>query len=234
MTDNVTFSFSAVASEFDEHISTSIRGYNHLRDDVVGISKHFVIDDTNVVDIGCSAGTMLKRIKDSNTQAPNAKYVGIEINDNFRSHWVEEPNLQYKVEDVRESEKLSNMSLAISLFTFQFIAERDRLKLLKKIYDNLEDGGAFITAEKIYSQNAKVQNMFEFLYYDYKKQNFSEKEILDKEQELRHLAKLTTENHLIRTLKGIGFRGIQTFWRNHNFIGVLAMKRPADGFDEDE
>ena len=176
---------------------------------------------------------MLKRIKDANTQAPNARYVGIEINEDFSSHWVEEPNLQYKVEDVRKSEELSNMSLAISLFTFQFIAERDRLALLKKIYDNLEDGGAFITAEKIYSQNAKVQNMFEFLYYDYKKQNFSEKEILDKEQELRHLAKLTTENHLLRTLKSIGFRGIQTFWRNHNFIGVLAMKRPADGNDDE-
>ena len=96
MTDNPTFSFSAVASEFDEHISTSIRGYNYLRDDVVGISKHFIIDDTNVVDIGCSAGTMLKRIKDANTQAPNAKYVGIEINEDFRSHWVEEHNLKYK------------------------------------------------------------------------------------------------------------------------------------------
>lgn len=104
---------------------------------------------------------------------------------------------------------------------------------MQKIYDNLEDGGAFITAEKIYSQNAKVQNMFEFLYYDFKKQNFSEKEILDKEQELRHLAKLTTENLLMTQLRSIGFRGIQTFWRNHNFIGVIAMKRPADGLNDD-
>ena len=234
MADNPTFSFSAVANNFDEHINSSIRGYNHLRDDVVGISKHFIINDTNVVDIGCSAGTMLKRIKDYNSQAPTANYVGIEINDDFKQHWIEdEPYLSYKVEDVRDSTQLSNMSLAISLFTFQFIVERDRLTLMQKIYDNLEDGGAFITAEKIYSQNAKVQNMFEFLYYDFKKQNFSEKEILDKEQELRHLAKLTTENLLMTQLRSIGFRGIQTFWRNHNFIGVIAMKRPADGLNDD-
>ena len=90
MADNPTFSFSAVANNFDEHINSSIRGYNHLRDDVVGISKHFIINDTNVVDIGCSAGTILKRIKDYNSQAPTANYVGIEINDDFKQHWIED------------------------------------------------------------------------------------------------------------------------------------------------
>jgi tRNA (cmo5U34)-methyltransferase len=66
------------------------------------------------------------------------------------------------------------------------------------------------------------------LYYDFKRQSFTEKEILDKEQELRHLAKLTTENLLISQLRSVGFRGIQIFWRNFNFIGVLAMKRPPE------
>ncbi len=228
MTDNDKFSFSSVANNFDEHITKSIRGYADLRDDVVGISKYFVENGTNVVDIGCSQGTMLKRIKDANTQAPTANYVGIEINEDFKPHWKNESNLTYKIEDVRQSDALANMSFAISLFTFQFLAERDRLSLMKKIYDNLEDGGAFVTAEKIFSMNAKVQDMVDSLYYDFKRKSFSEKEILDKEQELRHLAKLTTEHLLISKLHSIGFRGIQVFWRNFNFIGVFAMKRPAE------
>jgi len=61
------------------------------------------------------------------------------------------------------------------------------------MYDNLIDGGAFVRSEKIFAQNAKVQDMMNSLYYDLKKQSFSEQEILDKEKELRHLAKLTTE-----------------------------------------
>jgi len=222
------FRFSSVANNFDEHITKSIRGYDDLRNDVVGISKYFVENGTNVVDIGCSQGTMLKRIKDANTQAPDTNYVGIEINKEFQTHWKNEPNLTYKIEDVRESSALSNMSFVISLFTFQFLAERDRLSLMQRIFNNLEDGGAFVTAEKIFSKNAKVQDMVDSLYYDFKLQSFSEKEILDKETELRHLAKLTTETLLITQLRSIGFRGIQIFWRNFNFIGVLAMKRPAD------
>jgi tRNA (cmo5U34)-methyltransferase len=233
MSEEQRFSFSSVANGFDEHITKSIRGYADLRDDVVGISRYFILDETNVLDIGCSQGTMLKRIKDENTQAPNANYTGIEINKDFQKHWKPETNLNYKVEDVRESDALSNMSFAISLFTFQFLAEKDRLSLLQKIYDNLVDGGAFVTAEKIYSMNAKVQDMVDSLYYDFKRQSFTEKEILDKEQELRHLAKLTTENLLISQLRSVGFRCIQIFWRNFNFIGVLAMKRPPEGVGDE-
>jgi tRNA (cmo5U34)-methyltransferase len=68
----------------------------------------------------------------------------------------------------------------------------------------------------------------DFLYYDYKRKNFSDKHILDKEQELRHLAKLTNEELLINQLTSIGFEGIQVFWRNFNFIGVIAMKLPKN------
>ena len=231
MSDKDKFSFSNMSKDFDSHITNSIRGYNDLRDDIVGISKYFVIDDTNVVDIGCSQGSLIKRIKGFNTQVSSTKYIGFDINEDFKQHWKDEDNLNYKIGDVRK-ESLENMSFCISMFTFQFLPEKDRLILLKKIYDNLVDGGGFITSEKIFSNNAKVQNMMEFLYYDFKRKAFSEKEILDKEQELRHLAKNTTEHLLIDQLRNIGFRGIQVFWRNFNFIGVLAMKRPKEELDE--
>ena len=110
-----------------------------------------------------------------------------------------------------KDERKDKFSLVVSLFTMQFLPEHERLRLFKKIYDNLQEGGAFITSEKIFAHNAKVQNMMEYLYYDYKKKNFTEKEILDKEEQLRFLAKLTTENLLISQLRGVGFRGTQIF-----------------------
>ena len=66
--------------------------------------------------------------------------------------------------------------------------------------------------------------MFEFIYYDYKKKSFSEKQIIDKEVELRHLSKLITEDQLITQLNSIGFKNIECFWRNHNFIGLTMTK----------
>ena len=293
-----TFSFSNFADQFDTHIEQSIRGYSDLRTDVVGISKYFVERGTQVLDIGCSEGTLIERIADANQNQNPVDFIGCEINTAFkvgwdkhdrknrkyfRSYFHDYPRDTWDGEDVNERlrelqkdrfyhdvwERTSigekggigrvilvnadildwlndeehsplvkhflpknNLSLVVSLFTMQFLAERHRLELFKKIYDNLVDGGAFITSEKIFAQNAKVQNMLEFLYYDYKKQHFSEKEILDKEEQLRFLAKLTTENLLMKQLRSVGFRGIQIFWRNFNFIGVLAMKRPKEELDD--
>ena len=222
------FSFANMSDDFDGHIYKSIRGYNYLRQDIVSMSRYFVENDTTVIDIGCSQGTLIKDIHNINSQAPNAKYIGIDIDKAFNKHWKNERNLKYFNKDIRTWDDVNNLSLVVSMFTFQFIPERDRLKIMKKVYDNLVDGGAFVFSEKVFSQHSKFQNMMEFLYYDHKRRGFTEKEILDKEQELRHLAKLTTEKLLFEQLKSIGFTDIQVFWRNFNFIGVIAIKSPTN------
>ena len=60
------FSFSAVAKNFDNHINRSIRGYNDLWNDVISMSKYFVENKTNVVDIGCSTGSLLSEMHKKN------------------------------------------------------------------------------------------------------------------------------------------------------------------------
>jgi tRNA (cmo5U34)-methyltransferase len=232
--ENVSFSFSNFSTHFDEHINKSIRGYSDLRNDVVSISKYFVEEDTNVLDIGCSQGSLLRRMMETNDHVSTTNYIGVEVNDDFKPHWEETENLKYVVDDITTMEFPSNLSFVTSLFTFQFIPERHRLTLMKKIYDNLVEGGSFVFSEKVLSISGKIQNMMEFIYYDYKRQNFSEKQILDKETELRHLAKLTNEDLLIKQLLGIGFRSIQPFWRNHNFVGYIALKLPSKVLEIEE
>ena len=227
------FSFSNISDNFDEHIHKSIRGYDQLRDDIVSLSKYFVVSESNVYDLGCSQGTMIKRIRDTNTQASDTNYYGIDINPSFSSHWKNEDNLSYIEEDIRgwknkdsDNQSRTNSSFMCSMFTMQFIEENDRLKLLKEIYKkSLRVGGALVLCEKVFSPDAKFQNMMDFMYMDYKSQFFSEKELLEKEQELRHLAKLQTEEDIINNLKEVGFKNIQIFWRNFNFIGLVAIKK---------
>ena len=50
------FTFAHRQEGFDEHINSSIRGYSGLLQDVVSLSRYFVENNTNVVDIGCSTG----------------------------------------------------------------------------------------------------------------------------------------------------------------------------------
>jgi len=100
-------------------------------------------------------------------------------------------NLAYENIDARLY-PFSNASLVTSIFTLQFMPPKDRARTIKSIYDGLNDGGAFIFSEKGFSCNPKIQDMMTFMYYDYKRQHFTDKEILDKEVQLRHMMKPNT------------------------------------------
>ena len=81
------FTFAHRQEGFDEHIDWSIRGYSNLLDDVVSLSRYFVEEDTNVVDIGCSTGKLTARILEHNYEAcPGANYVGVEVAEGFFSN----------------------------------------------------------------------------------------------------------------------------------------------------
>lgn len=224
------FSFAKHAKEFDNHINTSIRGYSDLRNDARSFSQYFIQKNSTVIDIGCSTGEFLRSVRDFNqTRFSSVKYTGLDIESEFKDQWVKHKtrNLTFKKTDVTTYDKYKNMSVVFSLFTLQFLAEKDRLPLIQRLYDGLNDGGAIIMSEKVQAKNAKFQDMLSFIYYDFKKLKFSEKEILDKERSIRDQMKLWSEYKLIEMLKSVGFtsNNIQIFWRNHLFIGIVAFKQ---------
>lgn len=230
MGENPDFSFGAMAPEFDDHISQSIRGYQHLRNDCVGLSQHFIQPDSKVLDIGCSSGEFLRSVRDYNQRRySSTEYVGLDIENNFQDQWQQRKaeNITFRKGDIRDYAGYENLSVVFSLFTLQFILERDRLPLVKRIYDGLNDGGALILSEKVHAKNAKIQDMLTFLYYDFKRNSFSPDEILNKEKSIRDQMHLWSEYKIFEMLRSAGFasNNLQLFWRNHLFIGVLAWKQ---------
>ena len=208
------FTFATSKEGFDNHIDTSVRGYSQLWGDILSLSKYFVEDYTQVVDMGCSSGKLLKGMIEQNQKhIPHAQYTGIEIEEDFFGDYnMDEEKyhqLSYFRGDVREFD-FQNCSLVTSIFTLQFMSPKDRQEVLNKVYNGLNKGGAFIFSEKTFSCNPRVQDMMTFMYYDYKRQNFSDKDILDKEVQLRHMMKPNTKTELYKMVQDDGFE-IHTF-----------------------
>ena len=119
---------------------------------------------------------------------------------------------------------LEDACIIYSIFTLQFLPVYRRLAVLENIYNGLLDGGALIFAEKVYSENSKIQDIFTFLYYDFKKESFTEQEILIKEFSLRNQMKPLTMQENIELLNKAGFKIIEIFFQQFNFIGWLCIK----------
>ena len=228
----VDFTFAHREEGFDNHIEQSIRGYSHLMDDVISLSRYFVENNTNVIDIGCSTGKMTKALIDCNKDHLDcANYIGLEIADGFRDDLKkrkDELNQYYKFVDFKDVDarkyEYKNSSLITSIFTLQFMPKSDREELVTKIYDGLNCGGAYIFAEKTICQSALVQDMITFNYYDYKRKSFDTDDIMDKERALRHMMKPNTWKEIETMILDAGFNVVQPFWRNHAFVGALAVK----------
>lgn len=204
------FSFDTIEN-FDEHIDKSIPNYKLLQEAIVSLSEFVVQPNTAIVDLGCSTGKLLNAIPH------NGEKIGIDISSNLLPK--SDKNIKFIKKDIRDVvwALMPNISLVMSIFTLQFVPKEDRLKIVEMIFHSLEEGGAFIWAEKVVCKSGWQQELMTFSHYDYKKNFFTNQEIMDKEHDLRQIMKCNTSKENESIAKLAGFEESQLIWKFFNF-----------------
>lgn len=212
-----------VVKVFDEHVKKSVPLYQLFHKDILDMSVYFVQNNTNVIDIGTSTGVLLKGLHDINKNR-NAKYIGIDIEEAM----INECNNRYKDIEFKVCDALdydySNSSVITAMLSFQFIPKKERVKILSKIYNGLNEDGAFFMVEKIKNNIPDIHDIYNDIYYDFKRENIKDEEILDKNISLRGIMKPLTLEENISNLKEVGFNKIDIFMKYNNFVGIIAIK----------
>jgi tRNA (cmo5U34)-methyltransferase len=217
-----SFDFNTIQN-FDEHILQSIPNYDILFNSLIRISDYFRNEKKIIYDIGCSTGNLLRYLRRSENYL--GKMVGIDYSRNLLPENTREfDNINFIEYDLNNEFNFSNACLIFSIFTMQFLQRENRLRLLKNIYDSLCLGGALVIAEKTYMKDGFFQDIFTFSYYDYKKVSFSEKQILDKEKDLRTILKPNTTTENLQMIREVGFQKIECFYKYFQFEGWLCVK----------
>jgi tRNA (cmo5U34)-methyltransferase len=215
------FSFETIGN-FDEHISISIPNYDFLSHQCKLYSDYFIREHTNVVDLGCSSGKFLNELN----QVKNVEYYGYDVADNlfmtpkYDSIHLEKRNLVEMCEDW--SKYPNDISFAISLFTLQFLPPIKREEVIRTVSNNMTKGGAFISCEKIYSSNAKLQDITNSIYYQFKNKSFTGDQILSKERDLRRIMNPLSLKESMDQLSCVGEPNV--FFMSYNFVGLIAIK----------
>ena len=218
MSSTEPFSFDTIKN-FDDHINNSIPNYDLLQEAILSISEFISMPNTTVIDIGCSTGKLLKRMKH------NGRKVGIDWSNNLLPpptlNFGDDPDQvpEFYDHDITQVEFdwWGNPSLITSIFTLQFIAKEHRERMLKGIYNSLRPDGAFIWAEKVLCEAGWQQELTTFSYYDYKKKSFTAEEIMNKEQDIRQLMRCNTSKENQFIAQKAGFLNSQLIWKFYNF-----------------
>lgn len=210
-----SFDFNKI-DDFDKHINLSIPNYEFLKNQVKFLIEALTEKETNVVDLGCSTGALLLSLD----KTPSCSYYGYDISNLLPEEDLE--GIHFEKSDILEIEYPNNCSVISSIFTLQFLPRHKRSEVVSKVYDSLNEGGYFIMCEKTHSSDPVLESITNSVYYKYKREHFSDEEILQKQQELTNVMKLKTVLEIEKELSM--FSTVEIFWKSYGFCGFIARK----------
>ena len=208
---------------FDKHIENSVPLYKEFHKNIVNMSVYFAQRDTNIVDIGSSTGVLTYDLFKMN-ESRNITAIGLDIEEDM----IIESSKRYPEIDFKNINALkfdySNTSVITMVLTLQFLSKDNRKLLLKKIYNEMNAGGAIFIVEKVRTDNLEIHDIYNDMYYDFKRNSFSDTDILDKNVSLRGIMKPLTLRENIDILKEAGFSEYEVFLKYNNFVGIMVIK----------
>ncbi|PLY05699.1 MAG: carboxy-S-adenosyl-L-methionine synthase CmoA [Arcobacter sp.] len=217
-----------VASVFDDMLNRSVPFYKEMQRLTINFAENYLEDNDKVYDLGCStASTLIELAKHSSKKL---QLIGID-NSSAMLNRAEKKSKAFGVDIKFINDDLHNISyddakLIISNYTLQFIRPLQREKLVKKIYNNLQNDGVFIFCEKVISSNKILDKQYIDEYYEFKKtQGYSEFEISQKREALENVLIPYTEDENKKMILDAGFSHCETLFKWVNFATFIAIKK---------
>jgi len=225
------FSFDQkVVEVFPDMIKRSVPGYTAIIDGIGQIATKYVTPESNVYDLGCSLGAATLSIR----QAVNEASCNIIAVDNssamiercklIQSGYNFEMPVTVLEADINDL-NFENASMVVLNFTLQFLPRGQRLQLLEKIHQGMNQGGVLVLSEKLTMSSEELDTHIIDIHHDFKKRNgYSDMEIAQKRAALENvLIPDSRERHYERFQKA-GFSQYDTWFQHYNFASFIAVK----------
>ncbi len=208
-----------VAGVFDDMVHRSVPYYDEMQRMTSELVKDFAKKDSLIYDLGCSTGTTM--ILMDKTVNPEIKFVGIDDSEEMLGKCREKLSrfnlhrkISLKVADLTENVPVENASVVTMVLVLQFIRPIHRLEIVRKIYEGMNKGGAFILIEKILTEEKSFNRSFIDYYYEFKRRNnYSELEISQKREALENVLIPYKLSENLNMLKDAGFEEVEVFFK---------------------
>ncbi len=217
----------AVASVFDDMLSRSIPFYDEVRALIISLILAEQRDGKSLLDLGSStakflldlsskmsADMQLKGIDNSQAMLNRAKQKSQAFGSDVTLEHADMLEYHYENEDI-----------VVANYTLQFIRPIERIFLIDKIYNGLNDDGMFIFSEKVVFTDKRLDKQMIDIYYQYKKtQGYSDYEIAQKREALENVLIPFTIEENIKMCKDAGFTSVDTIFQWANFVTFVAKR----------
>lgn len=222
-----------VTRVFDDMLARSIPAYFDMRSLVSDVATSYVRHGTAVVDLGCSRGEALARIRDL-TPDLDLSFLGVEISEPMisaaRDRFADDPDVQIGLHDLRRGYPAiptyppRPVSVSLSVLTLMFTPINARPALLSQAFDRTVSGGAFILVEKVIGETGGTDDLFNAYYHRFKAESYGSEEIERKRLALEGVLVPLTARWNEDLLRRAGFQTVECFWAWMNFRAWVGVK----------
>lgn len=222
---------TAVVKVFDDMVVRSVPFYLEIQRMITEIAADYAQPETSLYDLGCSTGTTFLSL--NTVLAPSIQFIGIDESEemlgkcrkNLTSAGITRPFDLLKT-DLNKQVEIQNASVVVMCLTLQFVRPINRLKLLQSVNQQLNPGGCIILIEKVLGEDSSFSRQSIKYYYDFKRRNnYDEMEIALKREALENVLIPYKLSEDIQLLIDSGFSSCETFFKWHNFAGMVAFKK---------
>lgn len=215
---NWTFKDPEVAKRFDSHVRETLPWYDLATHGTAHLVKAYAPESGLIYDIGASTGNIGKNIAET-IQTRSIRLIGVE-NANEMKALYEAPG-ELVIEDAVEFD-YETFDIAVMFLTLMFIPVNSREKLLNKLHDKLNPGGAIIIVDKIPLASGYLGSTIHRWTMKQKQiGGISATEIAEKELSLVGVQRpLDIQTHLIK-------RNYQQWLQVGEFAGFIFEQPPA-------
>ena len=225
------FKFDArTVGVFDDMVNRSVPFYGEIQRMTTELAGDFAVPGSTLYDFGCSTATTMLAMEQ--TVDPGVGFVGFdnsrEMLERARRKLDASPSprsREVRYLDLHEPFEIEDGSVAVMLFTLQFVRPLHRERVIRTIASGLRHQGALILVEKVIESDTMFNRLFIDHYYDMKRRHgYSEMEISQKREALENvLVPYRMEENRALLLEN-GFSHVQEFFRWYNFAGVVAVR----------
>ncbi|MCB8979560.1 MAG: carboxy-S-adenosyl-L-methionine synthase CmoA [Ardenticatenaceae bacterium] len=220
----------SVVAVFPDMIERSVPGYTLLLPLIGQIASRYAQPHSRCYDLGCSLGAVTLALRQQ-IQQEGCRITAVDNSPAMIEKCAEiigrsGPGLPV---DLVEADighiPISNASVVVLNFTFQFVPPAQRDDLIQRIYAGLRPGGVLILSEKVVFEPAEWDALLVTLHHDFKRANgYSDLEISQKRTALENvLISETVPQHQAR-LRRAGFTSADLWFQAFNFVSLLAVK----------
>jgi tRNA (cmo5U34)-methyltransferase len=228
---NARWSFGGqAAQQFDEHVLKSVPMYAEGHQIICDLSDFFLSEGSSCYELGCSTGELTTKLALHNKSKDTARFVGIDLEPAMielarqKGADLELGQAEFLLDDVLQAD-ISNADIVVAYYTVQFIRPSERQRLISKIYNALNWGGAFLLFEKVRANDARFQDITTSLYNEYKiAQGYTPEEIFSKSRSLKGVLEPFSTQGNLDLLARAGFQDVLTIFKYLAFEGFLAIK----------